>query len=55
MEKEGNFFKFDTKLIEGKIIERKSQFIIEVETKDGIMPCHLLTKFILARQKVLLI
>lgn len=40
MENKSNFFKFETVLIEGKIIERKSQFIIEVETKNGILPCH---------------
>ena len=35
-----SFFKFDTELIEGKIIERKSQFVIKVETEDGITLCH---------------
>lgn len=40
MENKSNFFKFDTELIEGKIKARKSQFIIEVETQDVILPCH---------------
>ena len=40
MEIKSNFFKFDRELIEGRIKERKSQFIIEVEIANEIIPCH---------------
>lgn len=32
--------KFETELIEAEIIKRKSQFILEVKTKVGMLPCH---------------
>lgn len=40
MDNKCDFFKFETELLEGKIKVRKSQFVIEVETKDGILSCH---------------
>lgn len=40
MKKQAIFFEFDTKLVEAKITGRKSQFVIEVVTEDGIIPCH---------------
>lgn len=40
MDNKGDFLKFDFEFIEGKIKVRKSQFIIEVEVNDEIVPCH---------------
>nr|WP_320026297.1 DNA/RNA nuclease SfsA [uncultured Acetobacterium sp.] len=40
MKKQAIFFEFDTELVEAKITGRKSQFVIDVVTEDGIIPCH---------------